>query len=102
MLRQGLSAPGMYAIVREKLLEISDSRMMRSSTIPIVDDGLAAAAMFALKSPSMLQFVNSVDEPAVAHNLKQLFKIDTIPSDTAMREIVDPIKTGQRPESGRN
>lgn len=93
MLRQELSAPGMYAIAHDKILNIPDTRLQRPSTIPIVDAVMSAAAMFSLKSASLLQFNESVKEPAVSHNLRSLFKVGTIPSDTSMREIIDPIAT---------
>ena len=91
MLRHGLSAPGMYSLVREKSLEIPDERLQRPNTIPVVDGLMSAAAMFALKYPSMLQFCD--ESPSIGHNLKVLYQVGQVPSDTAMREILDPVPT---------
>lgn len=93
MLRHGLSAPGMYSLVREKVLKIPDTRLKRPQTIPLVDATMSAAAMFALKYPSMLQFEAAAHQPAIRHNLGSLFQVGQVPSDTAMREILDPVET---------
>jgi hypothetical protein len=93
MLRHDLSAPGMYSFLRERCLQIPEGRLMRPQTIPLVDAVMSASAMFALKFPSMLQFVDSAQEPGVRHNLGSLFQVVKVPSDTAMREIIDPVKT---------
>ena len=93
MLRHGLSAPGMYSLVRQKTLKIPDDRLNRPQTIPLVDATMSAAAMFALKYPSMLQFEEAAYLPAIRHNLGSLFQVNQVPSDTAMREILDPIET---------
>jgi hypothetical protein len=93
MLRHGLSAPGMYSVFREKVLKIPDERLRRPQTIPIVDAAMSAASMFALKYPSMLQFVGDSRDPLIQHNLRSIFQVSRVPSDTAMREILDPIET---------
>ena len=48
---------------------------------------MSAFAMFSLKDPSLLAF----DERRSDANLKALFGIGQIPSDTQMREILDPL-----------
>jgi hypothetical protein len=48
---------------------------------------LSAFAMFSLKDPSLLAF----DERRGDANMKVLFGIGQIPSDTQMREILDPV-----------
>ena len=93
MLRHGLSAPGMYSLVREKVLKIPDDRVKRPQTISIVDATMSASAMFALKFPSMLQFVDAAQEAPIRHNLGSLIQVGQVPSDTTMREILDPVET---------
>lgn len=67
--------------------------MKRPQTIPLADAMMSTTAMFALKFPSMLQFAESSQETTIRHNLRSLFHIEQVPSDTAMREILDPIPT---------
>ena len=53
---------------------------------------LAGFAMFSLKYPSLLQFDNDsrLDE-SKHHNLKSLYRLETVPSDTYMRERLDEL-----------
>ena len=94
-MRTGLSAQGMYSLIHEKSLQIPDNRQHRPQTIPLPDAVMSALAMFAFKNPSMLQFCGHAEEPGVKSNLKRLFQIGRIPSDTTMREILDPIPTSE-------
>jgi hypothetical protein len=61
---------------------------------------MAGLAIFSLKFPSLLQFDQrrGTDE-FLKSNLKNLFGLDRIPSDTRLREILDPIdpKSLRRP-----
>ena len=65
-----------------------------SPTITNTDCLLSAFAMFNLKFPSLLKFndmFRKKENSAEAQNLKNLFKIKKVPSDTYMREILDEI-----------
>jgi hypothetical protein len=55
--------------------------------IPMADALMSAFAMFCLKDPSLLAF----EQRRFDGNLKALFGIGQIPSDTQMREILDPV-----------
>ena len=52
---------------------------------------MSGIAMFSLKYPSLLQFNESRNEEPISHNLKSLYKINFIPSDTYMREVLDEV-----------
>jgi len=49
---------------------------------------MAAFAMFSLKSPSLLAF----DQERTEGNLQRVYGLKRVPCDTAMREILDPVK----------
>ena len=56
--------------------------------IPLPDALMAGLAMFSLKDPSLLAF----DERRCSDgNLGRIFGIGKVPSDTQMREILDPL-----------
>ncbi len=74
--------------VRENLTEIPDSRKYNKSYQQI-DSLMGAFAMFSLKDPSLLEFRKEF--PARAANLKRIYGLTNIPSDTAMRETLDKI-----------
>lgn len=51
---------------------------------------MGGLAMFCLKDPSLLSFVNNY--PARKSNLEEVFKISKIPSDNGLRNILDPVR----------
>lgn len=81
-----MSADALLALLREGFAEIPDDRNANSS-IGLSDALMSAFAMFALKDPSLLAF----DHRRNDENLKRLYGIGTIPSDTRMREILDGV-----------
>ena len=60
-------------------------------TISLPDALMSAFAMFSLKDPSLLAF----DERRHDRNLHNLYGIGRVPSDTQMREILDPLDPEQ-------
>lgn len=84
--RRHLSADGLYALVRSAFSKVSDGRRS-NSPISMSDALMSGFAMFSLKDPSLLAF----DARRNDQNMKNLFGIGTIPSDTEMREILDAV-----------
>lgn len=78
----------LIAQTRENLAEIPDNRNYNTSYEQI-DSLMGAFAMFSLKDSSLLVFRKEF--PARADNLKRIYGLTSIPSDTAMRETVDKI-----------
>ncbi len=71
--------------LRAKLF--SETRDKAKTCYSSADAVMSAVAMFALKDPSLLAFQDRRDD----ENMKSLFRIQNIPSDTQMREILDPL-----------
>ena len=91
--RKRLSADGLLGLVRLGFEAILDHHHEKAS-IPLADALMSAFAMFLLKDPSLLAF----DARRRDENMKNLFGIETVPSDTRMREILDPVEpTALRP-----
>lgn len=84
--RKHLSVDALLELIRDGCREIPDQRQEKA-TIPLSDALMSALALFSLKDPSLLAF----DERRNDENLKRLFGIGTIPCDTRMREILDPV-----------
>jgi hypothetical protein len=55
---------------------------------PLADAIMSALALFSLKDPSLLAFEARRND----ENMKTLFRITKIPSDTQTREILDPVE----------
>lgn len=87
--RKHLSADALYRLVRKKCRLLEDQR--QEPSISLGDAMMSAFALFALKDPSLLAF----DGRRHDNNMKTLFGIDRIPSDTHMREILDPVDPQQ-------
>lgn len=86
--RKHLNADALIASLRNRFKAISDNRA-GNSTVPLVDALMSGFAMFSLKDPSLLQF--DLRRQAGGHNLRSLYGIKNIPSDSAMREILDGV-----------
>jgi hypothetical protein len=91
-LRKHLSADALLSKLRSGFADIADPRPGKPD-ISLSDALMAAFAMFSLKSPSLLAF----DKDRTEGNLQQVYGIERVPCDTAMREILDPVE----PESLR-
>ena len=87
--RKYLSADGLLARLRERFRRIPDSRT--APDISLGDALLCGLALFALKDPSLLAF----EERRHTRNLRGLFGIGQVPSDTRLREILDKVDPGE-------
>jgi len=85
-LRKHLNADALFTAIRHEFEKIPEFRT-GNIEISIRDALMSAFAMFSLKDPSLLQFDKRMNEDAECQNLKDIFGIDNIPSDSRMREI---------------
>ena len=83
--RRHLSADGLLTLIKERFQKIPDPR--QNPVISVCDALLSGLALFALKDPSLLAF----DERRHERNLRALFGIEWVPSDTQLREILDGV-----------
>jgi hypothetical protein len=84
--RQGLSADGLFTLVREGFGKIPDHQPT-GVRISLADALMSGFALFSLKDPSLLAF----DERRNDENLKSIYHIENVPCDTSMRSILDPL-----------
>jgi len=88
--RKHLNADALFGAIRSEFKRIPEFRP-GNIDISIPDVLMSAFAMFSLKIPSLLQFDNKRKELAESQNLKTVYGIENIPSDSRMREIGDEI-----------
>lgn len=86
--REHLSADALFRLVRSTFRAVPDSRSA-AAEIPMGDALMAGFAVFALKAPSLLAFDDQRRNDEA--NLKSLFGIQHVPSDTQMRTILDNV-----------
>jgi len=74
-------------VLRPRAKQFPDARQ-RDGDYTVADAVLSALAMFSLKDPSLLAFQNRRND----QNMKTVYRIENVPSDTQMREILDPLQ----------
>ena len=87
--KKTLSAAGLLDTVRKSFEQIPSHWKERKITL--TDCLMSALAMFSLKSPSLLSFDEGCAEPIVQKNIQTLFKVEHVPCDTYMREVLDEV-----------
>ena len=85
-----LSCSNLLKIVHSQLLTIKESQR-RIRPIALADALMSGFAIFSLKYSSLLQFDKHAAEKAVSHNLRTVYQIKKVPSDTQMRERLDDV-----------
>lgn len=86
-IRKHLSADGLFKMVYKSFKKVADHRPSNVE-IPLADALMSGFAMFSLKDPSLLAFDERRQTP---ENLKRVYGINRIPSDTQMRTILDGV-----------
>ena len=85
--RQHRSADALLGLLRRGFADLAEHRSGQPD-ISLPDALMAAFALFALKSPSLLAF----DQERTESNLQRVYGIERVPCDTAMREILEPVE----------
>ena len=81
-------------LISKQAAQIPDHRPNKlDSKIPLHDAVMSAFAVMHLKYPSLLQFDKDKLEPEILANLKSLYHVSKVPSDTHMRVMLDPVPT---------
>jgi len=92
--RKSLSATGLLKTV-EKVFETTKTpqiKGIRQNPITLKDCLMSALAMFGLKYESLLQFNDHyASDKLIRHNLKTLYSVNAMPSDTYLRERLDEV-----------
>jgi len=86
--RKHLSFDPLIGQIRLRAKLFPDTRSGSDCDFSIADAVMSASAVFSLKDPSLLAF----EERRNDENMKSLFRIENVPSDTQMRTILDPLK----------
>lgn len=87
-IRKHLSASGLFRLVRSGFEKVRDHRAANVQ-ISLTDALMSAFAMFSLKDSSLLAFD---ERRAKDGNLKRIYTLGSIPSDTQMRTILDDVE----------
>ena len=80
----------MFQRIHSEFEKIPDRRTC-DVTISLPGALMSGFAMFSLKDPCLLAFDERRKDEAKLKNLKNIYHIDAVPSDTQMREILDEV-----------
>src|SRR5256885_9757937 len=83
--RRPLPFDALIQLVRRRFETLPEQR--RAPLFPLADTLMAGLAMFSLKDPSLLAFCRR----AADHNLRSVFGLRAVPSDTQLRNILDEV-----------
>jgi len=87
--RKYLSMDAMLKKLHQQFSDIQDHRSGQVD-ISLADALMSGFAVFSLKEPSLLSFEERRLEDA--ENLQRLFGIERVPSDSGLRDILDPVQ----------
>jgi hypothetical protein len=90
-----LRFPGIRNVLLKHFSRITDHRDREKVDHEIKDVCMGALAMFCSQDPSLLQFQKRTRAPLLAANLKNIWAIDSVPSDSQMRVVMDEIDPGE-------
>jgi hypothetical protein len=90
-LRKHLNADALFKRLRSEFEKIPDQRSS-DVKISLPDALMSGFAMFSLKDPSLLAFDERRQDETKLGNLKRVYQIDAVPSDTQMRKILDEVE----------
>jgi hypothetical protein len=87
--RRHLDMDALLQLARQRFAQLPEQR--RCPSFPLADTLMAGLALFSLKDPSLLAFQRRAGD----HNLRSVFGLRAIPSDTQMRAILDEVDPRQ-------
>ena len=79
-------------MITEKLSIIKDTRAANTSN-SIVEVMLSGLACMYYQSPSLLEFQRQMKTLEQRNNLRSLFKVQNLPTDQGMRNVIDQVDT---------
>lgn len=90
VIKNELNANSLITAMQNFFSTVTDQRSSNSS-ISLKDGLMCGLAMFSLKEKSLLSFEHNIMD--YGPNLKTVYGIDKIPTDTHLRTMLDPIST---------
>jgi hypothetical protein len=90
-IKKHLSMTALRKRISNAFEKIPDFRQQSKVTISLHDALMSGLACMHFQDSSLLQFQKRLQETQNINNLKTMFDVDNIPSDTQMRDIIDNV-----------
>ena len=88
-IKKHLSFSSLRKALSAQFRNLTDTRREQSTDYSIHDAMMSGFACMYFQDPSLLQFQKRLQEDRHSNNLKTLYDIEDIPSNTQLREVVD-------------
>ncbi len=85
-----LTFEALIALLGRTFEQLPDPRNPNQVSYSMRDSMLSAFAMFFFQHPSLLHFQHKLKKRSGRCNLETIFSVEDVPSDTQLREILDP------------
>jgi hypothetical protein len=89
--KKHLSFAGLRKTIAKHFGQIDDQRQAGKVDFAIHDCLMSAFAMMLFQDRSLLSFQRRMEQRAELSNLKSVFDVQSIPKDTQMRDVLDPL-----------
>ena len=91
--RKDLNMAGLLPVVRKSFEGVVPMRKLvaKQNSIPLVDCLTSGLAVFGIKAPSLLDFDKGRASETITHNMRTLYEVKQVPSDTCLRQRLDEV-----------
>ena len=93
--KKHLNFSSLISGLSEYLLKIPDTRRQSSINYSVHDTMLSGLACMYIQSPSLLSYQKTILNKYNKNNLQTQFKVNGMPKETEMREIIDSVDGDQ-------
>jgi len=92
-IKKHLSFSALRTKMSEVFSDIPDQRQQKKTAISLHDALMSGFACMHFQDPSLLQFQKRLEDAQHQNNMRTLFGVNNIPSDTQMRDIIDEVSS---------
>lgn len=89
---KGLKFQAMLASLRQSLARVPEHRKGTNTQYEIATAGMSAFSVFYMQSPSFLAHQRDMQRRKGQNNVQGLFRVERIPSDGQLRNLLNPVK----------
>ena len=91
--KKHLGFSGLRKILSKRFLQGKDNRDTGKIDHRLHDFFMSAFAMMYFQDPSLLAFQRKLQNSTNLNNLKTMFDVTSIPKDSQLRDVLDPLPT---------
>ena len=92
-IKKQLGFSGLRKILSKRFLQVKDTRDTGKVDHRLHDFFMSAFAMMYFQDPSLLAFQRKLQNSTNLNNLKTMFDVKSIPRDSQLRDVLDPLPT---------